>query len=73
VGRSAAGRALAHVAAETMLGPGELRPLRIQLVVDASAAVVALLVTTALAVYKPRGVTRYGRRKEHAQQSAQQS
>jgi hypothetical protein len=40
-------------------------PLRIQMVAASGAAVVALLVTTALAVYKPRGMTPYGWRKQH--------
>jgi hypothetical protein len=33
----------------------------------ATAALVLLLVATVLAVYKPRGMTRYGRRKQHEQ------
>jgi hypothetical protein len=37
--------------------------LRVQLVFDAAAALVLLVVATVLAVYKPRGVTRYGRRR----------
>lgn len=37
-----------------------LRGLRLQLMVDAAAAMGALLVATALSVYKPRGLTRYG-------------
>jgi hypothetical protein len=36
--------------------------LRVQLVADAAAALVVLFGATALAVYKPRGVTRFGRR-----------
>lgn len=35
-----------------------------QLVVDASLAILVLLTATTLAVYKPRGLTGYGRRKE---------
>jgi len=41
---------------------GDLHGLRVQLVVDAAAAVVALGVATVLGVYKPRGLTRWGRR-----------
>jgi hypothetical protein len=41
---------------------GGLRPLRIQLVFDAGAALATLLVTTALSVFKPRGLTAHGRR-----------
>lgn len=58
---------LASVAAERSLGSGDLGELRIQLLVDASAALVVLIVATVLAVYKPRGKTRYGRRKEQKQ------
>jgi hypothetical protein len=53
---------LAGVATERTLAGGDLRDLRIQLVVDAAAALLALLVATGLSVYKPRGLTRYGRR-----------
>lgn len=42
----------------------DFRSLRIQLVADAAAALVALLVTTALSVYKPQGMTPYGRRRQ---------
>jgi hypothetical protein len=45
----------------------DLARLRIQLTADAGAALLALLVATALAVYKPRGMTGYGARKEHQQ------
>ncbi len=55
---------LAGVAAETTLSGSDLRGLRIQLVADAGAALLVLLVATALSVYKPRGVTPYGRRKQ---------
>jgi hypothetical protein len=34
--------------------------IRVQLVLDAALAVVVLLVATVLAVYKPKGVTRFG-------------
>lgn len=55
---------LARVAAETTLADGELAGLRLRLVADAGAAVVALIVATALSTYKPRGMTPYGRRKQ---------
>ncbi len=54
---------MAHVAAGSILEAAELRPLRIQLVVTSGAALIALLTATALAVYKPRGLTRYGQRR----------
>jgi hypothetical protein len=41
----------------------EFGSLRIQLVVDAVAALLVLVVTTALGVYKPQGLTPYGQRK----------
>lgn len=63
---------IAGVARETALSGEELRGLRIQLVADAGAALLALLAATALAVYKPRGVTRYGWRKEHERRPASQ-
>ena len=58
---------MAGVAAETTLSNADLRPLRIQLVADAGAALLVLLVATTLAVYKPPGMTRYGRRKQREQ------
>jgi hypothetical protein len=58
---------LAHAAARATLGASDLRSVRIQLVVDAAAALFVLLVTTVLAIYKPRGMTRYGWRKQHGQ------
>ncbi len=41
--------------------------LQLQMVVAASFALVALLVLTALSVYKPRGMTPYGQRKQNEQ------
>jgi len=38
--------------------------MRIQLVASAAAALVVLLAATALSVYKPMGMTPYGRRKQ---------
>ena len=54
---------LAGVAASRALASGDLRRMRIQLTADAAAALVALLVNTVLSIYKPRGVTKYGRRR----------
>ena len=58
---------LARVAAETTLSSVDLRGSRIQLVADAGAALLALLVATTLSVYKPGGMTAYGRRKHDEQ------
>jgi hypothetical protein len=51
---------LAHAARHGTLFNAGLHSLRLQLLVDAAAALFVLLVATVLAVYKPRGVTRYG-------------
>jgi hypothetical protein len=60
---------MAGVAAEKTLSGSDLHPLRFQLVLYAGAALVALLVITALSVYKPRGLTPYGWRKQQAQRT----
>ena len=46
------------------LAGGELRGLRLQLIADAGAAIVVLLVATTLSIVKPRGLTRYGWRQQ---------
>ena len=55
---------LARVVAARTLEDGELAGLRLQLVADAGAALVALLIALILSVYKPQGLTPYGRRKK---------
>ena len=50
----------------------DLRRIRIQLAFDAAAALVALLVNTTLSVYKPRGLTKYGWRKQREQRAPAQ-
>jgi hypothetical protein len=60
--------ALADLAGGTALDGGDLSGLRSPSpVLHAGAALVLLLVATILAVYKPRGMTRYGRRKREEQ------
>lgn len=54
-----AGR-VADAAARADLAGHGFAGMRIQLVMDAVAAVAVLLTTTALSIYKPRGITRYG-------------
>ncbi|MFJ2592226.1 hypothetical protein [Streptomyces erythrochromogenes] len=54
---------LADAAARAALAGGELQGMRIQLIADAAAALLVLLTAAALSVFKPRGVTRYGRRR----------
>jgi hypothetical protein len=64
---------LADVAAETTLSSDDLGALRSPSpVLHAGAALVLLLVATTLAVYKPAGMTRYGRRKQHKQRTVSQ-
>lgn len=57
---------LAAAAREANASGADLDGIRVQLVVDAGAALLVLLVATALGVYKPRGVTPYGWRKQQA-------
>ena len=63
---------MANVAAETTLSSVDLREQRIQLVVAAGAGLLVLLVAATLAVYKPRGMTPYGWRKQHKQGTVSQ-
>ena len=57
----------AGIAARTPFTAGDLRELRSPShVVHAGAALVLLLVAVVLSVYKPRGLTGYGRRKQRA-------
>src|SRR5262245_747100 len=56
------GRLAAVARAGALSGP-EARALQIQLVGDAGAALLALLVNVTLSIYKPQGLTPYGRRK----------
>lgn len=55
---------IAGVATETTLSSADLREARTSLVAHAGGGLLVLLVPTVLSVYKPRGVTRYGRRKQ---------
>ena len=54
---------LGRAAADQSLGLSDFRDVRIQLIADAAAALLVLLVATTLSIYKPRGLTRYGWRK----------
>lgn len=53
---------LARAVAAATLANGELGGLRVQMVADAGAAFVALLVATTISIYKPRGLTPYAKR-----------
>jgi hypothetical protein len=61
---------LGRAAAEQALALDDLREVRIQLVADAGAALLVLIVATTLSVYKPRGLTKYGWRKQREQPPA---
>lgn len=54
---------LAGIASETKLSGPDLN-MQIQLMIVASAALLALFVATTLSIYKPRGITLYGWRKQ---------
>jgi hypothetical protein len=57
---------LAEVAAQTTLSSADLGLLRSpSVVIHSVLALLVLLVATTLAVYKPRGLTPYGQRKQH--------
>lgn len=51
---------VARVAAGRTLQGDEPHDVRVQLVLDAGAAIVVLLAATVLSIYKPKGVTPYG-------------
>jgi hypothetical protein len=64
---------VADVAAQTTFSSDDLGETRISPVLHAALALLLLLVATVLAVYKPRGMTPYGQRKQRARQHAQRA
>jgi hypothetical protein len=58
---------LARVAAKTSVVGASLQSQQLQMVVASSLALVVLLILTVLSVYKPRGMTSYGVRKQDEQ------
>ena len=50
-------------------GP-DVSSIQLQLVADAAAAVVALMVNVILSVFKPQGMTAYGWRKNRTERTA---
>lgn len=65
-----AAKRVSGAAAETLFSP-DFGPLKTELVRAPSLAIVLLLVVTTLGVYKPWGLTRYGRRKQQEQRRVQ--
>ncbi len=61
---------MARVAATTTIARADHRGVRVQLVATAGAALLVLLVATTLGVFKPRGITPYGRRKQNDQRTS---
>ena len=61
---------LAGVATGANFSTGDFRQVRLQMVIASGLALLALLVATVLSVYKPRGLTPYGQRKQHARRAA---
>ena len=59
---------MARVAADGTLSSAD-HSAQVQLVVAAGAGLLALLVATGLAVYKPRGMTAYGWNKQYAERA----
>lgn len=55
---------LASAAAKATLFPANLHDMQVQMVIASAVALAVLIVETALAVYKPRGMTPYGWRKQ---------
>jgi uncharacterized membrane protein len=61
---------LGDVAAATAVSGTGLRELRdLSPALHAAVALLLLLVATTLAIYKPRGITRYGQRPQHRQRT----
>ena len=60
---------LADAAAKTTLFSTDLHRMQVQMVVASAAGLLALLVATVLGVYKPRGMTLYGWRKQQEQRA----
>lgn len=58
---------LASLAAESNFSSVDVRGLQIQLAIKAGLAMLALFVVTVISVYKPKGMTRYGWRKQREQ------
>jgi hypothetical protein len=63
---------LADAAAASTVLSADLHAAQVQMVVASVAALVALIAATALGVYKPRGMTPYGWRKQYEERTVSQ-
>ena len=63
---------LADIAAQATFSGAELHGLQVQMLIASVAALLALLAATTLGVYKPRGLTPYGWRKQQEQRAVSQ-
>jgi hypothetical protein len=61
-----------RLAAEAILSRADLRAAGVELAVHAAGGLLVLLVPAVLSIYKPRGLTPYGRRKQHEQPALSQ-
>jgi hypothetical protein len=61
---------LADAASKTSFSSAELLGLRRSPVIHAAGGLLVLLVPVALSLYKPRGMTRYGWRRQHEERAA---
>lgn len=61
---------LADAASHTTFSSGDLRELRRSPVIHAAGGLLALLIPVALSLYKPRGMTRHGWRRQHEGRTA---
>ncbi|MGH6924711.1 MAG: hypothetical protein ACRED5_13315 [Propylenella sp.] len=60
---------LASASAETAFSGGDLLGVRRSIRTHAAGGLVVLLLIVGLSIYKPRGLTRYGWRKQHAERA----
>ena len=65
-------RYLADAAANEALSGADLQ-IQVQMVVASAAALIALIVTNGLAIFKPKGMTPYGWRKQYEERAVSQS
>lgn len=66
-------RYLADAASETTFSSADLRELRRSPVIHAAGGLLALFIPVALSLYKPRGMTRYGWRRQYEGRIASQA